>query len=82
MFSSEFRNDILEHNKESGCKGVIMNNSESIMEIEMDNDNILFDVDTLKDFQRAKEAFAIEWRNEKHSATETGKNIIFENLQT
>jgi len=60
LFSSEFRNDILEHNKESGCKGVIMNNSESIMEIEMDNDNILFDVDTLKDFQRAKEAFAIE----------------------
>ena len=60
LFSSEFRNDILEHKKESGCKGVIINNSESVKEIEMDNDNILLDVDTLKDYQRATEAFETE----------------------
>jgi Uncharacterized MobA-related protein len=51
LFSSEFRNDILDHKKESGCKGVIMNNSESVMEIQMDNDNMLLDVDTLEDFK-------------------------------
>ena len=60
LFSSEFRNDILEHKKESGCKGVIINNSESVKEIEMDNDNMLLDVDTLKDYQRLKENFVTE----------------------
>ena len=60
VFSSEFRNDILEHKKESGCKGVIMNYSESVKEIEMDDDNMLLDVDTLEDYQRAKETFVTE----------------------
>ena len=60
LFSSEFRNDILEHKKKSGCKGVIMNNSKYVKEIEMDDDNMLLDVDTLKDYQRATEAFVIE----------------------
>ena len=60
LFSSEFRNDILEHKKESGCKGVIMNYSESVKEIEMDDDNMLLDVDTLEDYQRATEAFVTE----------------------
>tara|TARA_B100000579_G_C22685188_1_gene782265 strand:+ start:201 stop:809 length:609 start_codon:yes stop_codon:yes gene_type:complete len=57
LFSSEFRNDILEHTKETGCKGVIMNNSDSVMEIEMGNDNILIDVDTEEDYKRAKDTF-------------------------
>ena len=57
LFSSEFRNDILDHKKESGCKEVIKNNSEYVMEITMGNDNILLDVDTLEDFQRATKAF-------------------------
>ena len=60
LFSTEFRNDILDHKKESGCKGVLTNNSESVMEIQMDNDNILLDVDTLEDFQRAAEVFVNE----------------------
>ena len=60
LFSSEFRNDILEHKKESGCKEIIMNNSESVKEIEMDDDNMLLDVDTLEDYQRATEAFVTE----------------------
>ena len=57
LFSSEFRNDILDHNKDFGCKGVVKNNSESVLEIKMVNDNILIDVDTLEDFKRATEAF-------------------------
>mgnify|MGYP001257439740 CR=1 FL=1 len=57
LFSIEFRNDILDHKKESGCKGVIKNHSESVMEIPMDNDNILIDVDNLEDFQRVSKAF-------------------------
>ena len=57
LFSIEFRNDILEHKKESGCKEVIMNNSKSVKEIEMDDDSMLLDVDTLEDYQRATEAF-------------------------
>ena len=63
LFSSEFRNDILEHKKKSGCKGIIIKNSEYVMKIEMDNDSILLDVDTLEDYQIAKEAFATERRN-------------------
>ena len=57
LFSSEFRNDILEYKKESGCRGVIMNYPESVKEIEMDNDNMLLDVDTLEDYQNVSEAF-------------------------
>ena len=34
-----------------------INNSESVMEIPMDNDNILIDVDNLEDFQRVSKAF-------------------------
>ena len=65
LFSSDFRNDILEYKEESGCKGVIMNNYESVIEIEMDNDNVLLDVDTLEDYQRAKESFLTEWQKYK-----------------
>ncbi len=60
LFSSEFRNDILEHEKESGCKEVIMNNSEFVKEIEMDDDSMLLDVDTLEDYQRLTENFVTE----------------------
>ena len=51
LFSIEFRNDILEHKKESGCKEVIMKNSDSVMEIEMDDEKMLLDVDTMEDYQ-------------------------------
>ena len=60
LFSIEFRNDILEHKIKSGCNGVIMNNSESVKEIEMDDDNMLLDVDTLEDYQRLTEVFVAE----------------------
>ena len=60
LFSTEFREDILEHKMEYGCKGVIMNNFESVKEIEMDDDSMLLDVDTLEDYQRATEAFVTE----------------------
>ena len=60
LFSSEFRNDILQHKKESGCRGIIMNYPESVKEIEMDNDNMLLDVDTLEDYQSVSESFVTE----------------------
>ena len=60
LFSSEFRNDILEYKKEFGCKEVIMNNSEYVKEIEMDDENMLLDVDTLEDYQRLTENFVTE----------------------
>ena len=60
LFSSEFRNDILEHKKKSGCKEILMNNSVSVKEIEMGDDNILLDVDTLEDYQRVRESFVNE----------------------
>jgi len=60
LFSNEFRNDILEHKNKSGCKGVIMNNSKYVKEIEMDDDKMLLDVDTLEDYRRATEAFVTE----------------------
>ena len=60
LFSSEFRNDILEHKKGSGCRGVIMNYPEYVKGIEMDNDNMLLDVDTLEDYQSVSESFVTE----------------------
>ena len=60
LFSSEFRNDILEYKKESGCRGVIMNYPESVKEIKMDNNNMLLDVDTLEDYQSVSKSFLTE----------------------
>ena len=60
LFSIEFRNDILEHKKESGCKEVIMKNSDSVMEIEMDDENMLLDVDTMEDYQSVSDLFVTE----------------------
>ena len=60
LFSIEFRNDILEHKKESGCKEVIMKNSDSVIEIEMDTENMLLDVDTMEDYQSISDLFVTE----------------------
>ncbi len=60
LFSIEFRNDILEHKKQSGCKEVIMKNSDSVMEIEMADKNMLLDVDTMEDYQTVSDLFVIE----------------------
>ena len=60
LFSIEFRNDILEHKKKSGCKEVIMKNSDSVMEIEMDDENMLLDVDTMEDYQSVSDLFVTE----------------------
>ena len=60
LFSIEFRNDILEHKKESGCKEVIMKNSDSVMEIEMADENMLLDVDTMEDYQTVSDLFVTE----------------------
>ena len=60
LFSSEFRNDILEHKKKSGCKEVIMKNSDSVMEIEMDTENMILDVDTMEDYQSISDLFVTE----------------------
>ena len=60
LFSIEFRNDILEHKKESGCKEVIMKNSDSVMEIEMDTENMILDVDTMEDYQSISDLFVTE----------------------
>ena len=60
LFSIEFRNDILEHKEESGCKEVIMKNSDSVMEIEMDDENMLLDVDTMEDYQSVSDLFVTE----------------------
>lgn len=51
MFSSEFREDILQH-KGYGCRGIILNYPECVKEVIMQNDYILRDVDTLEDYQR------------------------------
>ncbi len=60
LFSIEFQNDILEHKKESGCKEVIMKNSDSVMEIEMDDEKMLLDVDTMEDYQSVSDLFVNE----------------------
>ena len=60
LFSIEFKNDILEHKIESGFKEVIMKNSDSVMEIEMDDEKMLLDVDTMEDYQSVSDLFVTE----------------------
>ena len=50
IFSATFKNDILAHKGLKGCKGVIKENPDQVLEIEMASDNILKDIDTSDDY--------------------------------
>ena len=49
LFSREFREKILQH-KGEGCRGILLENPKSVMEVTMENDNLFRDVDTPEDY--------------------------------
>jgi molybdenum cofactor cytidylyltransferase len=50
LFSSQFRDIILQH-KDEGCRDIVLKHPECVREVEMGNDNVLQDVDTLEDYK-------------------------------
>lgn len=49
LFSREFRKNILQH-KGEGCRGILQEYPECVMEVTMENDNVFRDVDTPEDY--------------------------------
>ena len=50
LFSRQFRDIILQH-KDEGCRHIVLKHPECVREVEMGNDNVLQDVDTLEDYK-------------------------------
>jgi len=50
LFSSQFRDIILQH-KGEGCRDIVLKHPECVREVEMGNDNVLQDVDTPEDYK-------------------------------
>lgn len=50
LFSRQFRDIILQH-KDEGCRDIVLKHPECVREVEMGNDNVLQDVDTLEDYK-------------------------------
>ena len=49
LFSREFREKILQY-KGDGCRGILREYPQSVMEVMMENDNLFRDVDTPEDY--------------------------------
>ena len=49
LFSREFREKILQH-KGEGCRGILQEYPQCVMEVTMENDNVFRDVDTPEDY--------------------------------
>ena len=49
LFSREFREKILQH-KGEGCRGILKEYPQCVMEVMMENDNVFRDVDTPEDY--------------------------------
>jgi len=50
-FSSNYKEQILNHPNRKGCKGIIRKNSKYVYEFEMQNAGIVHDIDTPSDYQ-------------------------------
>lgn len=53
IFSAYYRNEILEHKEQMGCKGIVRQNREQVLEVEMTLNHILMDIDTAEDYHEA-----------------------------
>ena len=51
IFSAGYRKDILEHKGLMGCKGIVKQNPDRVLEVEMATDHILRDIDTAEDYE-------------------------------
>ena len=52
LFSSTYRQSILDHTESDGCKEIIQLNKERVIPCEMSNDHIFRDIDTPEDYQQ------------------------------
>ena len=52
IFSSAYRDAILNHQDMEGCKQIVQNNKQHVYRLEMSNDHVLRDVDTPEDYER------------------------------
>lgn len=52
IFSAIYKNDILDHKGLMGCKGIIKQNPEQVLEVEMATAHVLMDIDTPEDYQK------------------------------
>ena len=50
LFSSHFKNEILEHLQPDGCRDIIKENQEFVQKVEGGTDRILKDIDVMDDF--------------------------------
>ena len=50
LFSRQFRDIILQHTGK-GCRDIVLKHPECVREVEMGNDNVLQDVDTMEDYK-------------------------------
>lgn len=55
LFPALYRPDILAHRGLMGCRGIVKQNPERVMEVEMPTDHVLHDVDTQEAYQRLVE---------------------------
>lgn len=55
IFSSFYKEAILNHTEMEGCREIIQSNKKNICGTEMGNDNILRDMDTLAEYERVKQ---------------------------
>ena len=51
LFSSHFKNAIIDHGEPEGCKGIVKENRSLVTRVAYDNDRILRDIDTREDYQ-------------------------------
>jgi len=52
IFSLRYKTDILDHKGLIGCKGIVKQNPDQVLEIEMDTDHVLRDIDVIEDYER------------------------------
>ena len=56
IFSIDYKPQILHHRQVNGCRGVIQNNPAQVIPVEMPSSNILRDIDTPDDYEKATQS--------------------------
>ena len=51
LFAAQYRSDILNHKGLMGCKGIVKQNPNHVVRVEMPTDHILHDIDTKDDYR-------------------------------
>jgi molybdenum cofactor cytidylyltransferase len=57
LFSSMYRQDILEHKEPEGCKKIIQSNANQLIKLEVDDESVLLDMDTPEKYREIRKRF-------------------------